>query len=167
MATTQDPNEVLVVLFQGAGRAAEALGNLRQLNKEHLIHLKNAAVITRDASGKVAIHETHDFDAKQGAVAGAVAGGLLGLLRGNAVEGALLGAGAGFVGSKVIDLGFKDDYLKELSASLTPDSSAIVAVVTFEHADQAIAELNIHGGRILRETLPDDVAQKLNAAMQG
>ncbi len=164
---TQDPNEVLVVAFPGETRAADVLNELKQLNKEHLVHLKNAAIITRDRSGKVNIHETHDFDAKQGAVAGALAGGLLGMLRGDLVEGALLGAGAGFVASKVVDLGFKDDYLKQLAASLQPDSSAIVAMVLFDHADQAISELNIHGGTILRETLAPDVAAKLAAAAQG
>ena len=164
---TQDPNEVLVVAFQGETRAADVLRELQQLNKEHLIHLKNAAIITRDPSGKVSIHETRDFDAKQGAVAGALAGGLIGMLKGNLVEGALLGAGTGFVASKVVDLGFKDDYLKELAASLQPDSSAIVAVVLFDHADQAIGELNLHGGKIMRETLPPDVAAKLAGAVQG
>ncbi|MFI5273147.1 MAG: DUF1269 domain-containing protein [Ktedonobacterales bacterium] len=164
---SQDPNEVLVVSFPGENRAAEVLKSLQQLNKEHLIHLKNAAIITRDQQGKVGIHETHDFDAKQGAVAGALAGGLLGLLKGNLVEGALIGAGGGFVASKVIDLGFKDDYLKGLAESLAPDSSAIVAIVLFDHADEAIRELNLHGGKVLRETLPPDVAQKLNAAVQG
>ncbi|HEU5440739.1 MAG TPA: DUF1269 domain-containing protein [Ktedonobacterales bacterium] len=164
---TEDPNEVLVVAFAGAGRAAQVLQNLQQLNHEHLIHLKNAAIITCDASGKINIHETHDFDSKQGAVAGALAGGLLGLLKGNLVEGALLGAGSGFVASKVVDLGFKDDYLREIATNLRPDSSAIVAMVLFEHADQAIAELNVHGGTILRQTLPPDVAQKLSAAVQG
>lgn len=162
----QDPNEVLVVAFQGEGKASEVLQNLQQLNREHLVHLKNAAIISRDHHGKVTIHETHDFDAKQGAVAGALAGGLLGVMRGNLLEGAVLGAGAGFAASKVLDLGFKDDYLRELSDSLTPDSSAIVAMVQFEHADQAIAELNVHGGKILRQTLPPDVAQKLAGAVQ-
>lgn len=162
----QDPNEVLVVSFPGEQKAGQVLQNLQQLNHEHLVHLKNAAVITRDPHGKVTIHETHDFDTKQGAVAGAVAGGLLGLMKGNLLEGAVLGAGAGFVASKVVDLGFKDDYLRELGDSLTPNSSAIVAVVQFDHADQAIAELNVHGGRILRQTLPPDVAQKLSGAVQ-
>jgi uncharacterized membrane protein len=162
----QDPNELLVVAFDGEARATQVLAQLQQLSHEHLVHLKNAAVIQRDAHGKVVIHETHDFDAKQGAVAGAVAGGLLGLIKGDLVEGALLGAGAGFIASKVVDLGFKDDYLKELGASLTPNSSAIVAVVQFDHADQAIAELNLHGGKVMRQTLPADVAQKLAAATQ-
>jgi uncharacterized membrane protein len=163
----QDPNEVLVVVFPGETRAAEVLNELKKLDKEHLIHLKNAAIITRDRGGKVSIHETHDFDAKQGAVAGALAGGLLGMLRGDTIEGALLGAGAGLITSKVVDLGFKDEYLKQLSANLQPDSSAIVAMVLFEHADQAISELNLHGGTILRQTLPPDVAAKLAAAVQG
>lgn len=162
-----DPNELLVVAFPGETRAAEVLQALQQLNHEHAVALHNAAIIVRHANGKSSFHETRDFDAKQGAVAGALAGGLLGLLKGNLVEGAALGAGAGFVASKVVDLGFKDDYLQELAAQLTPGTSAVVAVVGIEHADAAIQTLHhFQGGRILRTTLAPDVAQQIAAALQ-
>lgn len=163
----QDPQELLVVAFEGEKKAEEVLGELQKLNHEHLVHLRNAAIITRGHHGKVEIHETHDFDAKQGAVAGALAGGLLGMLRGNLVEGAAIGVAGGLIASKVVDLGFKDDYLQALGQNLTPNSSALVAVVHFDHADEAMKELDLRGGKIIRQTLPDDVTQRLAAAVQG
>jgi|GEM_PF-865683 len=163
----QDPQELLVVAFEGEKKAEEVLRELQKLNHEHLVHLRNAAIITRSHLGKVEIHETHDFDAKQGAVAGALAGGLLGMMRGNLLEGAAIGVAGGMIASKVVDLGFKDDYLRELSQSLTPNSSALVAIVQFEHADQAMQELDLRGGKIIRQTLPADVAQRIAAAVQG
>jgi uncharacterized membrane protein len=167
MADMADPNELLVVAYPGENTANEVLKTLQQLDHEHLIHVKNAAVIVRHQNGKAEIHETHDFDAKQGALAGALAGGLIGLLRGEVIEGAALGAAGGFVASKVIDLGFNDHYLRDLSESLTPGSSAIVAVVTFDHLDEAMGALaQYHGGRVIRQTLPADVAQRLSAAVQ-
>ena len=165
--STVDPNELLVVAYPGENIANEVLKTLQQLDHEHLIHVKNAAVIIRPHHGKAEIHETHDFDAKQGALAGALAGGLLGLLKGEVIEGAAIGAAGGFVASKVIDLGFKDQYLRDLAESLTPGTSAIVAVVLFDHVDEAMRALaQYHGGRVLRQTLPPDVAQRLAATVQ-
>jgi uncharacterized membrane protein len=173
MAATTDPNELLVVAFPGENRAGEVLKSLQQLDHDHLIHLKNAAVVVRDDKGKIEIQETHAFDPKQGAIVGALAGGLLGELTGrNLILGGALGAAGGYVASrivdsgKIIDLGFKDDYLREIADSLTPGTSAIVAIVHFDHADQAVATLKqFSDGRILRQTLPPDVAQQVSAAL--
>ncbi len=134
---------------------------LRQLSHEHVVALKNAATIVCHANGKIEIHETQDIDGKQGTLFGALAGGLLGALKGDAIEGAVIGAAGGYVASRVIDLGFNDDYLKELGSQLTPGTSAA-------HVEDAMQTLQqFHGGHILRQTLPADVAQQLAAAVEG
>lgn len=162
-----DPNELMVVAFPGEEKAQEVLRVLRQLHRERLTTLGNAAVIRRGADGRISIKETRDFDAKQGAVAGALAGGLIGALRGELVGGAALGAVAGLVASRVIDLGFPDAYLRELAQQLAPGSSAIVAVVTFTQVEQAMAILDqFDGGTILRHTLAPAVAQQLSAVVE-
>jgi len=166
--STTDPNEVVVVSFPGEQRATEVLRALQQLNHEHVIALKNAATIICHANGKIEIHETQDFDGKQGALFGALAGGLLGALRGDTIEGAVIGAAGGYVTSRVLDLGFNDDYLKELGSQLTPGTSAIVAMLEFAHAEDAMQTLQqFHGGHIMRQTLPADIAQQLAAAVEG
>jgi uncharacterized membrane protein len=161
------PDEMVVIAFPGEDKADEVLQALRQLDHEHLVDLKKAAILVRDRHGKIDIHETNDFTTKQGVLGGALAGGLVGFLRGAALEDALLGAGAGFLASKVVDLGFKDEWLREIGNSLTPGSSAIVAALKFEHVDEAIKVLDqFSGGKVLRQTLPPDVAQKLAAAVE-
>jgi uncharacterized membrane protein len=173
MAATTDPNELLVIAFPGENRAGDVLKSLQQLNHEHLIHLKNAAVVVRDDKGKIEIKETREFDPKQGALVGALAGGLLGELTSrNLLLGGALGAAGGYVATrivdsgKIIDLGFKDDYLRAIADTLTPGSSAIVAIVHFDHVDQAMATLKqFSDGRILRQTLPPDVAQQVGTAL--
>jgi uncharacterized membrane protein len=68
----------------------------------------------------------------------------------------------------VLDLGFNDDYLKELGSQLTPGTSAIVAIVEFAHVEDAMQTLQqFHGGHILRQTLSAEVAQQLAAAVEG
>jgi uncharacterized membrane protein len=162
-----DPNQALVVSFPDENKAQEVLETLKQLNAAHDVALSSAAVIRRDPDGKVNIHETRDFNAKQGAVAGALAGGLIGLLRGNALAGAAIGTAAGFGASKLVDLGLPDDFLKQIGDQLTPGSSALVAIVTFENVADAMKVLDQYAGaKILHHALTPDVAQQLSAAIE-
>lgn len=162
-----DPNQALVVSFPEENKAQEVLETLKQLNAAHDVALSSAAIIRRDPSGKVTLHETRDFSSKQGAVAGALAGGLIGMLRGNALAGAALGAAAGFGASKVVDLGLPDDFLKQVGEQLTPGSSALVAIVTFENVARAMQVLDQYAGaKILHHALPADVAQQLSAVIE-
>jgi uncharacterized membrane protein len=165
-AANTDPNEVFVIAFPGEQRAQEVLDVLKQLDHEGAAQLRNAAIIRRSAKGEISITETRDFSDKQGAIAGALAGGLIGLLRGHVIFDAALGAAGGYGVSKVVDLGFPDAYLRDLAQQLKPDSSAIVAIVTFTNVERAMATLDqFSGGTILRQTLAPEIAQKLAAAV--
>lgn len=164
---TGDPNEMVVVAFPDEGKAEQALKVLRQLKNDQAVVLGNAAVIVRSKANHIAITETHDFNAKQGAIAGALAGGLVGLLKGNLLAGAALGGASGALASKVVDLGFPDAMLRQIGEQLTPGSSALVAVVHFAQVDEAMAVLDqFDSARILRHTLPADIAQKLAAVVE-
>src|SRR5262245_7338319 len=124
----EDPKEVFVIVFQDVNKAAEVLAVLKQLKSENAIKLGDAAVLVRDASGQISIKETHDITAQQGAVAGALLGGLAGFLQGRGSDhtlasvaaGLAAGAGGGALAGKMIDLGLKDDYLKDLAEHLNP-----------------------------------------------
>ena len=167
MAEADDAKELLVVSFPDENKAQQVLDTLQQLENAHAVDLHNAAVIKRSANGETSIHESHDFSDKTGIVAGALAGGLLGMLKGHGIAGVALGAGTGFAVSKIVDLGFSDEYLRQVAERLQPGSSALVAAITFEQVDQAMAVLDqFDGGHILRQSLPDDVAQKLSQAIE-
>ena len=160
-------HEMIVVAVDDEREAERILDTLKKMNRKDIVDLKSAAVIVRSRSGKVRIRETKDFDAKQGAMAGALAGGVLGLLKKHVARGALIGAAGGAVAGKVIDLGLKDSFLKEVGESLKPGSSAVVALVDFERVDRAMKELDrFEGGRILRHTLSADVYRKLSDAIE-
>ena len=168
MSYQEMPNhEMIVVSFDDENKADEVLDTLKQMEDTAVVDLKNGAVVVRDASGKVTVKETSDFDAKQGAIGGVVAGSLLGLLGGSLLKGAILGAAGGAVAGKVIDLGLDDDFLKEIGDGLGSGSSAVVAMVDFDQVDQAMEELDrFEGGTILHHTLDADVYEKLSAAVE-
>jgi uncharacterized membrane protein len=168
MSTYETTNyEMMVVAFEDEYQADEVLSTLKQMDVEATIDLKSAAVVKRDAEGKVRIKETKDFDAKQGAIGGAVAGSLLGLLGGSLLKGAILGAASGALAGKGIDMGLNDEYLSEIGESLGTGTSAIVALVAFERVERAMEELDKYeGGTILRHTLSDEVYQQLSDAVE-
>jgi uncharacterized membrane protein len=167
MSAEMQSHEMMVVAFEDEYKADEVLSTLKQLDVEATVDLKSAAVVKRDAEGKVKIKETKDFDAKQGAIGGAVAGGLLGLLTGRLLVGALVGAAGGAAAGHGIDLGLNDEYLESVGESLASGSSAIVALVSFDQVERAMEELDrFEGGTILRHTLSDEVYQQLSDAVE-
>ena len=168
MSKQENPNhEMIVVSFADENMAGEVLDTINKMEDKAVVDLKSGAVVVRDASGKVTIKETSDFDAKQGAIGGAIAGSLLSLLGGSLIKGAILGAAGVALAGKVIDLGLDDDFLKEIGDSLGTSSSAIVALVDFDQADQAMAELDkFEGGTILHHSLDPEVYEKLSTAVE-
>ncbi len=168
MSMGEMPNyEMVVIAFEDEYRADEVLNTLKQLDAEYIVDLKSAAVVVRDATGRVRIRETRDFDAKQGAIGGALAGGVLGLLGGSLIRGAILGAAGGALAGKGIDLGLNDEYLQSVGESLGSGTSALVALVAFRRVESAMEELDkFEGGTILRHTLSDEVYQQLSDAVE-
>lgn len=168
MSTYETANhEMMVIAFEDEYRADEVLSTLKQLDVEAVVDLKSAAVIVREAGGRIRIRETSDFDAKQGAMGGALAGGVLGLLGGRLLRGAILGAAGGALAGKAIDLGLNDEYLRSIGESLGSGTSALVALVAFQRVDRAMEELDrFEGGTILRHTLSDEVYQQLSEAIE-
>ena len=163
------PTELIVVAFTDEHKAEEALKDLKQLDKEDLIDVVNAAVLLKDQNGKASIKETADPDTKQGVLFGAVAGGLIGLLGGPAgvVLGASAGAAVGGVAAHEIDLGFDDDYLKEVQESLPPGSSAIIALIEHELVEKMIENLEAYEAQIIQREISDEITRQLMEVGQG
>jgi uncharacterized membrane protein len=157
------PFELIIAAFNEEEKAGEVLKNLKQLQKEEIIFLVNAAVMTKDEKGKVSLKETQDVGTGKGAIFGAIAGGLLGLIGGPAgvVVGAAAGAATGGVAANRIDMGFPDETLKELQETLNPDSSAIVAIIQHEWVDRVIEELEKEQASLFQQVLKEEIAAQL------
>lgn len=101
------------------------------------------------------------MDAKHGALFGAIMGGLIGLVGGapGVIVGAVAGAGTGGVAAQLIDLGFPNEYLRDLQDSLQPGSSALVFLIDPIWIDGVVEDLAPWGGRLFRYTLKSELAQ--------
>lgn len=165
--TTSAPVELIVAAFQTEDGASQALDQLKAAKKEHLIRIENAAILRKDAAGKIHIKDTKDIGGGKGAAMGGVLGAALGILTGGvgfAVVG--LGALAGGVSAKMRDGGFNDARLQRLGESLKPGSSAIVAVIEHRWVEDAEAAMRQAGADVLTETISADIAAQLEAGRE-
>src|SRR4051812_18214276 len=107
-------SNLIVIGFDNQADAFEMRAALARLQAQYLIEMEDAVVVTRDAAGKVDLHQAVNL-AGAGAVGGAVWGSLIGLIFMNPLMGAALGAGWGALSGKLSDIGINDQFMRELS----------------------------------------------------
>lgn len=165
-------SELVVVSYPDINRAEQVLATLQQLRSQYLIDLEDACYITKDATSNVKLHQGVNMT-RAGAGYGAMWGGLWGLLLGALVLqpiagmaiGAAVGGGTGAIAGKLSDYGIGDTFIKQLSASLPPNSSAIFVLVRRSTPDKVLPEVGKYGGTVLHTSLPADAEARLQAAL--
>lgn len=158
------PIQLIVAAFQDEKTAKEALKALKKAQKEKLIKIENAAVLHKDAKGKLHIKETADMGGKKGATLGGVAGAAIGLIAGPALlVPAAVGALVGGLSAKLRDSGFSDARLQALGEGLKPGSSAIVAVVEHTWVEQVKQALAQAEADLLTASISADISEQLDA----
>jgi uncharacterized membrane protein len=157
------PVQVVVAAFKDQNAASEALKALKEAKRAGLIKIVDAAVLRKDADGKLHIKETADMGGGKGAVIGGIAGAVVGVLAGPVGWAALGGAVIGGLAAKLHDGGFKDERLKKLGEGLGPDNSAIVAVVEHTWVREVERQMAEAGADVVTEQISADIAKQLQA----
>jgi uncharacterized membrane protein len=143
-------DKMLVVVFRDESKAYEGSKALRELHAEGSITLYAAAVIAKDALGKVTVKQAAD-QGPLGTLLGFSTGGLIGLLGGPA--GLALGAATGSLTGSLYDLaraGISDDFLAEVSQHLLPGRTAVVAEIDEEWVTPVDSRMDTLGGVVFR-----------------
>ena len=160
------PIQVFIASFDNEYQAKQVLDDFKSMHREGSIDLIDAAVIVRNADGKVHYEETADPSGKKWAKRGAIAGGLVGLIfPPSIIATAAIGGGAGGIWGKVRDKGFKDEDLKSVGESMDPGTSAIIAVAedhVIERLEKGIAGYD----RIARHTVSAEAAIAITADLE-
>ena len=156
---------LLLWAFDQVEPAKAGMRSLKQLSKQERSAVLAAALLVKDAEGKISMEEMGDIDKKHGALFGAVAGGLLGLVGGPAglAVAAAAGAVAGRATAKRIDLGFPEELLKAAADRLESGRSAILALVEKGSVDKLSAALASSGGSPLQMPVTDELLARLAA----
>jgi uncharacterized membrane protein len=155
---------LIVVGYNDLFKAEEIRLKLLRMQREHLIDLEDAVVVTKDTKGKVKLHQAVNLTAA-GAVSGGFWGSLIGLIFLNPLLGLAVGATAGAVSGALSDVGIDDNFMKELAATMTLNSSALFVLVRKATPDKVLDEIKGSGGKIMKTSLSHDDENKLQAAL--
>ncbi|ANB33145.1 DUF1269 domain-containing protein [Rhodovulum sulfidophilum] len=159
--------DLIAVAFDDESKAFDMRGEMVRMQKDYLLDMEDVVVVTRDAEGKVKLHQAVNLTAA-GAVGGSFWGLLIGLLFLNPLLGLAVGAGAGAISGALSDIGIDDGFMKELGETLTPGSSALFVLVRKATGDRVIErlrEVNVEG-RILRTSLSKEDEATLREVLE-
>ncbi len=158
--------DLIVIAFDDEHKAFELRAELGKMQKEYLIKMEDAAVVTKDAEGKIKLHQAINLTAA-GAVGGGFWGMLIGMIFLNPLLGAAVGAGAGAISGKLTDIGINDQFMKELAESFKPGSSALFILVKKVTPDKVAERLKGFGGKVLKTSLTKDKEEELQKLLSG
>jgi uncharacterized membrane protein len=114
-----------VVKFESPAGADEALGLLEGLQKQSLIRIQDAAVVSwPEGDKKPKTHQLNNL-AGAGAMGGAFWGFLFGLIFFVPLLGLAIGAVTGALTGSLTDVGINDDFIKTTREKVTPGTSAL------------------------------------------
>jgi uncharacterized membrane protein len=155
-------NQLLVLTFDTPEAAKEALKSIRQVERDGRLSLKDTAVITKSADGKVNVDNEVSSATEIGAFTGAIIGPLL--MFAFPIAGIAIGAGAGALIGRMLDQGVDGKFVKELKEELQPGQSALFVVGTGDRS-AAISALRGHKGKVYQTTVSPELEEELKKAM--
>lgn len=158
--------DLVVLGFSDKEKAEEVLRLAKDLSRQELLDLEDAALAWRTTDGKIHVSQTYNTTAR-GAAGGALWGSLFGLLFLMPVFGAAVGATAGAVAGKLSDIGINDALVKEIAATLEPGRAAVFALVRRSTPDRVRDALRPFNPTVIRTSLTKDREEELVAALQG
>lgn len=161
-------SNLVVAVFNDETTAFEVRAALAKMQKEYLIQMEDAVVVTKDNEGKTKLHQAVNLTAS-GAVGGTFWGMLVGLLFLNPLLGAAAGAAGGALAGKLTDIGINDKMMKEMAEAFTPGSSALFVLVRKVTADKVLEGLKpfTGKGKLFQTSLAKDDEEALRKVIEG
>jgi len=155
---------LVVIGYNELHKAEEVRLTLVKLQRDYLIDMEDAVAVTKDANGKIKLHQAVNLTAA-GAASGGFWGMLIGMIFLNPLLGMALGASAGAVSGALSDLGINDQFMKDLAATITPNSSALFVLVRKSTPDKVLEEVKGTGGTVLKTSLSHEDEARLQTAL--
>jgi uncharacterized membrane protein len=136
---------------------------------QHNVELLDAVMISKDANGRTAVRETIDPSPASSAVKAGVWTGLLGLFLAGPIgwlAGTAVGAGAGAVRAKIVDVGVPDEWVAWFREAVQPDTVTVVLLLGEVNRAVVMAELErFAGARLVYANVEPDVVRRIRDAL--
>jgi len=153
-----------VLKFPTADGAQQMEGTLLSLQKQHLIEVQDAAIVTWPQGKKQPKTEQLHNMAGAGALQGAFWGMLFGLIFFVPFFGLAIGAAMGALSGKFADYGIDDNFIKQTREKVTEGTSALFLLTSGAVVDKVVEATKGQTFEILSTNLPKDKEDELRAA---
>jgi len=146
--------------FPTADGADRALATLEQLQKQRLIQVHDAAVVSwPEGKSKPKTRQANNL-VGAGALGGMFWGMLFGLIFLVPLLGAAIGAGMGALAGSMSDVGIDDKFINEVKTKVTPGTSALFALTSDAVIDKVRdAFVGMHGELVSSNLSAEQEAQ--------
>jgi uncharacterized membrane protein len=111
---------------------------LWKLQRDYLLELDDAVVVTKDPQSKVRMHQAVNMTAI-GALSGRFWGTLIGILFPNPILGTAFGAPSGTISGTITDVASNDACMNARVSKLAPKTSAPFVLVRHATPDKVVA----------------------------
>jgi uncharacterized membrane protein len=160
-------SQLIVFTYDKEDKAMIALQKVADLSKQHLIDVEDAAVIVKNAKGKVKVQQTLEALVKGSNVAsGGFWGLLIGLIFGGPMFLALLGMGLSTLFNRKLDVGIDNQFIKDVGNDLAPGDSALFLLSGELTVDKVADALRDYGGKLYHTSLSKEAEENLAKALE-
>lgn len=149
--------------FDTPDGAEQMLGTLESLQKQQLIQIEDAAIVTwPEGKKKPKTKQLHSM-AGAGALGGAFWGMLFGLLFFIPFLGLAIGAAMGALAGHFSDYGIDDKFINSVKEKVTPGTSALFLLTSGGVEDKVVAAVKGQKFEIISTNLTQEQEDKLRA----
>ena len=158
---------LLAIRFDHALKAQEALLAMVRIASQDIIRIEDAAIVDKDAKGKIRLRQSKDLNPSQGAATGGWYGAVIGILAGpfGIIAGGVLGAAAGGLFAKLHDIGIDDDHMKEMGERILPGEDLLFLLLEDIDRTGFCREMKRFDGVVFESTADDAFTSELEACL--
>src|SRR5215217_1496962 len=169
---SDDPGHVqrlAAISFDDDLRAVEFMTAVTRLARDGKLALHDAVFVVKDRDGRTHSRETKDLQPGPTALSAGLWSGLFGLLLGGPVGMLVaggIGAGAGAITAKVVDVGVTDVFVDQLRDMVQPGTTTVALLGDEIDADAVLAELErFEGASYVAGNLPLEGIKRVRDAL--
>lgn len=157
-------SSLIVMAFDSEDEAEKVREALVSGKKQGLIQIDDAAVVVKDATGKVHVKN----QVSRGTWTATGVGGLLGLLIGTIffpLGGLVMGLAGGALVGRMMNLGVDGKFVKQVEEEIQPGTSALFILAGNADPTGALAILRQFEGRVIQTNLSSEAEESLRRAL--
>ncbi len=160
-----------IVVFDSEDEAKAAIKRMQKAEKDHLIEVEDAVVVTKDQDGKVHVKEYKDYTTRRGAITGGAIGVVIGAVLGGpvgaAVAAGIVGGVAGAFVGKAADFGIPKDRIEYVGEQLDAGKAAVFGKIKTEHMDLLKQSINQGPGELLEFEISEEAEANMDEFYKG